>query len=146
MSKATILHADDAAKVMYGAGDSYRFLVSNAESNGRIFAMEAVVPPGGGPPLHIQTREDEAFYILEGEVTFWADGNRVVARTGTFIHMPPDVAHRFQNEGDSEARMLIWFSPAGIEAMFDEMAGDPENYAAIGPKHGVTFMEVGDQP
>ncbi len=54
MSKATILHADDAAKVMYGAGDSYRFLVSNAESNGRIFAMEAVVPPGGGPPLHIQ--------------------------------------------------------------------------------------------
>ena len=146
MSKATILHADDAAKVIYGAGDSYRFLVSNAESNGRIFAMEAVVPPGGGPPLHVQTREDEAFYILEGEVTFWADGERVVAHKGTFIHMPPDVAHRFLNESGSDARMLIWFSPAGIEAMFDDMAEDPENYAAIGPRYGVTFMKDDDQP
>ncbi len=141
MSRVKVLHANDDANVIYGAGDSYRFLVTDAESPGRIFAMEAVVPPGGGPPLHIQTREDEAFYILEGEVTFWADGDRVVAHTGTFIHMPPDVAHRFQNEGDGDARMLIWFSPAAIEGMFDEMAADPENYAVIGPTYGVTFIE-----
>ncbi len=145
MPKVKVLHADGEARVIYGAGDSYRFLVTNAESNGRIFAMEAVVPPGGGPPLHIQTREDEAFYILEGEVTFWADGDRVVAHKGTFLHMPPDVPHRFKNEGDVDARMLIWFSPAGIEAMFDEMAKDPEGYTAIGPTYGVTFIDEDDQ-
>jgi hypothetical protein len=55
--------------------------------------------------------------------------------------MPPDVAHRFQNESAADARMLIWFSPGGIEAMFDDMAKDPEGYAAIGPAYGVTFID-----
>lgn len=51
----------------WGPGDSYRFLITGAESGGAYFAMEAVVPPGGGPPAHIHRNEAETFYVLEGE-------------------------------------------------------------------------------
>lgn len=140
MSAVRVLHADDHAEVIHGAGDSYRYLIRGTQSNGQYFVVEGVVPPGGGPPLHVQTREEEAFYILEGEVTFYADGERIVARTGSFVHIPRGVAHRFENEGDAKARMLFWFSPAGIEGMFDKMAVDPDNYASIGPEFGVEFL------
>ena len=50
----------------FGPGDVYRFLVTGAESGGAYFAMEAYVPPGGGPPPHIHRNEDETFYIVEG--------------------------------------------------------------------------------
>lgn len=140
MSAVRVLHADDHAEVIHGAGDSYRYLIRGTQSNGQYFVVEGVVPPGGGPPLHVQTREEEAFYILEGEVTFYADGERIVARAGSFVHIPRGVAHRFENEGDAKARMLFWFSPAGIEGMFDKMAVDPDNYASIGPEFGVEFL------
>lgn len=101
MSAVHALHADDQAEVIHGAGDCYRYLIRGSDSNGQYFVVEGVVPPGGGPPLHVQTREEEAFYILEGEVTFYADGERIVGRTGSFVHIPRGVAHRFKNEGDA---------------------------------------------
>ncbi len=51
------------------------------------------MPPGGGPPFHIQIREEEAFYILEGEVTFYGEDGEVVAGPGTHLNIPnPDYA------------------------------------------------------
>jgi hypothetical protein len=52
----------------WGPGDRYTFLVTGEESGAAYFAMEAFVPPGGGPGPHIHTREDETFYVLEGHV------------------------------------------------------------------------------
>jgi quercetin dioxygenase-like cupin family protein len=49
----------------WGPMDAYTFLVTGEESGGAYFAMEAIVPPGGGPPPHIHTLEDETFYVLE---------------------------------------------------------------------------------
>ncbi len=51
-------------------GDVYRFLVTGAETNGQYAMWEALVPPGGGPPPHLHSREEESFYILEGEIRF----------------------------------------------------------------------------
>jgi quercetin dioxygenase-like cupin family protein len=50
-------------------GDVYRFLVTGDETNGKYAMWEAIVPPGGGPPPHVHSREED-FYILEGEITF----------------------------------------------------------------------------
>jgi len=47
--------------ILLGPGDLYRFLVTGAESGGAYFAMEAILPPGGGPPPHIHRNEDETF-------------------------------------------------------------------------------------
>jgi hypothetical protein len=54
------------------------------------------------------------------------------------------VAHNFKNESAENARMLIWFAPAGIEKMFARMAADPERYAEIAKEYGVEF--VGAEP
>ena len=51
-------------------GDVYRFMATGEDTNGKYAMWEAIVPPGGGPPPHVHSREEEGFYILEGEITF----------------------------------------------------------------------------
>jgi uncharacterized RmlC-like cupin family protein len=79
-----------------------------------------VVQPGGGPPPHLHRREEEAFYVLEGEMTFFIEGERTVLKAGMFANMPVGVAHHFKNESDRPARMLVTVAPAGLEKMFFE--------------------------
>ena len=88
-------------------GDVYRFLATGEDTGGRYALWEAVVPPGGGPPPHVHRREEEGFYVLEGEITFTVNGERVVAPAGTFANMPVGTPHSFKNESDRPARMLI---------------------------------------
>ncbi|MCZ6873452.1 MAG: cupin domain-containing protein [bacterium] len=141
MAEVIVVHPDDDVTTVHGAGDAYRFLITGPQSNGKYFAMDARVPPGAGPPPHIQTREEEAFYVLDGELVFRADGQRIVGRQGTFVHVPRGVAHHFKNESDKDARVLIWFGPAGIETMMERMAASPDDYEAIGKEYGVTFVD-----
>ena len=79
---------------------------------------EAIVPPGGGPPPHIHSREEEGFYILEGEITFRIGEQRLVATAGMFANMPVGTPHSFRNESSKPAKMLISGAPAGLEGMF----------------------------
>lgn len=100
------------------AGDLYTVLASGEQTGGAYALFDAAVPPGGGPPFHIHEREDEAFYILEGEMTFFTEGKEIVAKAGALIHLPRGGTHRFQNCGSAPARMLIQVTPAGIENYF----------------------------
>jgi quercetin dioxygenase-like cupin family protein len=102
-------------------GDVYRFLAVGEETGGRYALWESVVPPGGGPPPHVHSREEEGFYVLEGEVTFLAGDERIVAGPGVFINMPVGTQHTFKNESSQPARMLISVAPAGLERMFFEV-------------------------
>ncbi len=78
------------------------------------------MPPGGGPPPHVHSREEESFYILEGEITFMIGDERVVATAGMFANMPVGTPHSFKNESSKPAKMLISVAPAGLEEMFFE--------------------------
>src|SRR5215831_16369736 len=102
-------------------GDVYRFLATGEDTNCKYILIEALVSPGGGPPPHVHSREEEGFYILEGEITFTINGERVVATPGTFANMPVGTPHSFKNEGGQTARMLLWVAPAGLERMFFEV-------------------------
>lgn len=155
MNKIKIVQPDSNRQVIYGAGDEYYYYATGKETNGQYFFFESVVPPNGGPPPHVQTREEEAFYILEGEVTFYAEGKETIAGKGTFLNVPKGVKHRFKNNSMENARMLIFFAPAGIENMFEEMGANEQNYikhpmgfiAALneaGDKFGVQFFEEDD--
>jgi quercetin dioxygenase-like cupin family protein len=101
-------------------GDVYRFLATGEDTAGTYAMWEAIVPPGGGPPPHVHTREEEGFYILEGEITFQINDERLVATAGMFANMPVGTPHSFKNESDRPARMLISVAPAGLERMFFE--------------------------
>ena len=64
---------------------------------------------------HVHADEDDAFYILEGELTFVVDDEEVVAGPGTFVLVPPGLMHTFANEGDALVRMVNIHAPAGFD-------------------------------
>lgn len=143
-------------KAVWVVGDRYTTLASGAETGGAYALIAALVPPGSGPPLHLHRKEDEAFYVLEGEVAFEADGRRFTAGVGSWIALPRGSRHRFQNVGAKPARMLILVNPAGLEEMFAEIgvaaspgdegtshpptAEDIQRLLAIAPKYGVEIL------
>ncbi len=108
------------APVVAVVGDIYRFLATGEQTSGRYAIWEAIVPPGGGPPLHMHSRESEGFFVLEGELVVHVDGRRIVAGPGAFVNLQPGTKHGFKNETTQAARMLILVAPAGLERMFLE--------------------------
>ena len=69
---------------------------------------------GAGSPLHVHRREDEWFYVIEGEVTFWVGGTVIVAPAGSFVFGPKGIPHTFLVSSDT-ARFLLVTEPAGFE-------------------------------
>ena len=139
-------------------GDVYRFLATGDDTNGKYAMWEALVPPGGGPPPHVHSREEEGFFVLEGEITFFIGDEKVVAKAGTFANMPVGTPHSFKNESDRQAKMLISVAPAGLEQMFFEVgvplaqgattAAPPtkaeiDNMVAVAPRYGIEIKLPG---
>jgi mannose-6-phosphate isomerase-like protein (cupin superfamily) len=88
----------------------------------RYAIIDVSSPPMGGPPLHRHSREDESFYILEGEFDFETDGKLYHAGPGCSMSLPRGRPHRFQNVGSTSGRMLSIVQPAGFERFFLELA------------------------
>jgi quercetin dioxygenase-like cupin family protein len=143
------------------AGDRYRFLATRESTAGTYAIWEAVVPPGGGPPPHSHTREEEGFYVIEGEVTIHVDGRDVKATAGSFVNMPVGSTHWFRNEADRAAKLLILAAPGGLEAFFKRVGrhvedprapiepfGDEElgRMLATAPEFGITIKVPGIGP
>jgi hypothetical protein len=83
---------------------------------------------GYGAPLHVHSREDEAWYVLEGQIRFRTGDDEVVAGPGTWVWQPRGLPHAFKVESDG-ARALFMFTPGGLEGMFVEggaPAGDSD--------------------
>jgi quercetin dioxygenase-like cupin family protein len=64
---------------------------------------------------HRHADEDDAFYIVEGELTFIFGDERLVAAPGTFVLVPPGVEHGFRNDDARAVRMLNIHAPAGFD-------------------------------
>jgi mannose-6-phosphate isomerase-like protein (cupin superfamily) len=88
MSHKATIRPPAKGRTIAVVGDVYRFLATGDDTNGKYAMWEAIVPPGGGPPPHVHSREEEGFYILEGEITFMIGEQRVVATAGMFANMP----------------------------------------------------------
>ena len=101
-------------------GDIFSIFLSKNETNETYSILEIKVYPEGGPPAHLQTREFEGFYILEGELDFNIDGKQVTSKVGTVINVPPNVVHSFKNNTNNIVRMLVILAPAGLEKAFEE--------------------------
>ena len=87
---------------------------ASGEDTGEAYALtDSTVPPQGGPPPHIHHREDEAFWVLEGELEVSVGENTFRAGAGSFVHLPKVLLHSYQNVGTGPARFLTLMVPAG---------------------------------
>ncbi len=158
MTQQPTLRTPSEGRTFAVVGDVYRFLATGDETNGKYAMWEAIVPPGGGPPPHVHSREEEAFYILEGEITFTVNSQKVVALAGMFANMPVGTPHSFKNESDRPAKMLISVAPAGLEKMFMEVGvpladgatkalpptkDEIEKLLTVAPKYGIEIRVPG---
>jgi quercetin dioxygenase-like cupin family protein len=95
------------------------------ESDAQVSVIETTPAPGAGPPLHHHDF-DEAFYVLEGELTFRLREETVKAGPGDLVFAPRGVPHTFANLSGSPARQLIVCTPAGFERYFARLAAERE--------------------
>lgn len=92
------------------------FKATADNTNGQMTIIEVTEPPGAAAPLHVHHREDEAFWILEGNVTFEVGNNIIEARTGDYVFGPREIPHRY-TVGAAGCRMLFILTPSGFENM-----------------------------
>jgi uncharacterized cupin superfamily protein len=91
------------------------FLARSQDTPRFNLALITIGPHREGPPSHAHETEDDSFYILDGELTVLLEGDELVAGPGTFILVPPGVAHTFVNRTDDATRMLNIHAPAGFD-------------------------------
>jgi quercetin dioxygenase-like cupin family protein len=95
-------------------------------TNGAFGLIESwAMPPGFASPYHRHHLEDEAFYVLEGEMAFVCDGKWMKGGPGTYVFGPREIPHGFKVVGNSPARMLLLCTPGGFERFTVEL-GEPD--------------------
>lgn len=112
----------------WGPGTQMIFIVTGKETGGAFFLAEMSVAPGGGPPPHIHSREDESFQVLQGTLAIQVGQDTITASAGDFAYLPRGIAHAFRNIGNTTAKVLVFITPAGLENYFAEVferAADP---------------------
>ena len=106
--------------------------VSGRATAGALALTEHATLPHGGPPLHQHSREDEVFYVLEGEFLF-REGERTIRATpGMALYLPRGTAHTYTNTGDGLGTLLVIAAPAGLEEFFAAV-GQPATSLALPP-------------
>jgi mannose-6-phosphate isomerase-like protein (cupin superfamily) len=105
-------------------------ILLGGEATGGAYALfDERTDPGGGPPLHLHEREDEAYFILEGRFEFQVGEQTLTAGPGDFVVAPRGTPHTFRNLDSSPARKLAVAWPAGLDQFFLEV-GQPVAGAA----------------
>ena len=132
--------------------DRFRFPALTGDTGGA-YAWWIDEPPAGvGPPRHVHSREEEGFFILDGEVVFQAGQVEAIAGPGTFLALPAGIPHRWRN-GKTQARLITFTAPAGNEGFFLELGGEKKGPARVRPiadinraseRYGVTYFEPSD--
>ena len=129
-------------------GEETLVKVSAEDSDGTLAFFHLVAPPMSGPPRHVHTREDELFYVLEGELVFELDGERHTVRAGDTVYLRRGVVHTYQNFTNSDVRLLIATTPGMFCNLFIELSaatplGSMPSFDlidSIATKYGITTL------
>ena len=105
-------------------GTLARIKASGKTTGGAMSVIEFTHPPGFATPKHVHSREDEAFYILEGAMQAQCGEKSFRATPGSLVWMPKGVPHSYAVEGDEPLRSLAITMPAGFEEFVAEV-GEP---------------------
>jgi quercetin dioxygenase-like cupin family protein len=115
---------DQGSKTLWVLGELVTYKVVSGQTSGAYSLFEVKSPPGSGPPAHVQHREDETFYVLEGEYEFLIEGRTLRIPAGWLLYVPKGNLHAHKNVGVRSARMLVIRTPAGLHESFFEEVGE----------------------
>ncbi len=131
VAPAAFLLGSDEGEGVWFADSLLSYKVTGDETHGQLALAEVRAAQGSGSPVHTHRHEDEAWYILEGELTFWLGEETRIATSGDFVFGPRGVQHRFRVESEV-ARFLILVTPAGFEE-FTRACGWPASSGRLPP-------------
>jgi mannose-6-phosphate isomerase-like protein (cupin superfamily) len=104
-------------------GDTFYAKVSTADTDGDVYVFESTRVKEGGPSFHLHYDQDEFWYILKGEFLFKVGDETFTAKAGDSVFGPRNVPHAFAKVGEGEAKLLMFFQPAGkMEEMFKKIS------------------------
>ncbi len=103
-------------------GDVLEVLVGAEETGGAYSLVEFLIAPGSGAPPHTHAREDEHFYVLEGQIEFTVAGKVLPTNAGDFVKAFRGEVHSFRNPGEKPARLLVAITPGGFADFFVELS------------------------
>jgi mannose-6-phosphate isomerase-like protein (cupin superfamily) len=140
------VHAGEATRLETPTGDSAYVMTDSRNTHGSLTLIELVISPKNGPALHTHLREDEVWYVLEGDFRFKAGEEMLWVSQGGLAFGPRGTPHSFQNVGDAPARLLIITAPSGAERLFEDYANllpgpvDPKAFADLARANWVEFV------
>lgn len=132
--------APGEGKTVQVMGEPYIYKATGSDTGGAYSIVEVTVSVHGPPP-HIHHNEDEAFYVVEGELDFQVGERTVRALAGSLVFGPKGVMHGYSKVGPGPAKLLEIFSPPGFERFFEEIAGlsDIDQIKGIAEKYNLEF-------
>jgi quercetin dioxygenase-like cupin family protein len=154
---ARVLHIEPGqGPATWAMGSLFERLASGEDTGGAVDLSVVTQPEGIATPLHVHTREAEAFYVLEGTMTYQAGDDRFLLRSGSFIYLPAEVPHAFRVTG-SGVRFLGLTAPAGRLGLYDEvgvpatdhelpqgrgrpLADEIARWNEVGPRYGLRVV------
>ena len=137
-----------AGQDLHAFGHVLSVMLGGEHTNSNLTVMFDVAPPGGGPPLHVHSREDELFLVVEGRISFFVEGHWTEVAPGGAVFLPRGSAHHYRNVGTTPSRQWILTTPSGFETFFarcaDECAKpdgpDMDRNVEIQRDHGIELL------
>jgi quercetin dioxygenase-like cupin family protein len=127
---------------IWAMGSLFEHLLTAGESAGALGVSLVTMPPGVGTPLHRHTHEAEAFYLLEGTLTYRAGEDIHHLEPGSFIYLPLGVPHAFRITGTKPAQFLALTTPGGLMDLYDEVGIPARERRIPGPDGQPMDVEI----
>ena len=115
----------EGTRSLWVLGELLTYKVPSHQTGGAYSLFEVATQPGAGPPPHIHHREDESFYVLDGNYEFLVDGHTLKAGAGSLLYVPKGALHAHENVGDGVGRMLLTQTPGRLYERFFGEVGMP---------------------
>ncbi len=145
MSNAYALDANDGERLTFG--DATILVRATAESTGGAFSLFEEVPPLVDTPLHVHAKDDELFYILEGEHVIQVGERQFAVGPGGMVFAPRGIPHSQRRLAPGVGRLLVMTTPGGLDGFFRELADadgtgtlGPDAYASASERYGITWL------
>ena len=122
----------EGTRSLWVLGELVTHKIPSYRTGGAYALFEATTPPRSGPPPHVQHREDESIYVLEGEYEFLVESRTLLVSAGSLIYVPKGTLHAHKNVGDGSGKMLVTQTPGGLYEQFFEEVSKPAD-GEVGP-------------